>query len=65
MNNLNNVLKYFCVYIIRGMYIISEMQIDHLSLELYRIFELGWFEAELITWYGARIRTVTFSESRQ
>ena len=41
MNNLNNVLKYFCVYIIRGMYIISEMQIEHLSLELYRIFELG------------------------
>ena len=37
------------------------MQIEGLSLE----FESGGFEARLMTWYGRRIKRVTFSQDHK
>ena len=45
------------------MCVISEIQTEDLSLEFYCMFDLGQFEAGLITWYRLKIRTMTFSES--
>ena len=68
LHNVLNILYYFYFY--------QKLYIHHWRAACYfrdtnRVFafgvwrfELGWFQAGLIKWYGRRLRRVTFSESR-